>query len=435
MVLYALYCSSHELPQGSQPSHKHDVMAVGKRSSRIAIAVLLIVVIISISRFTLKSPFLPTLVEDESQDSSNSKIKKKIPLLPANYDPSLKATLFPPCQMLIFNRPDWHYEILESVAIRYPIPWERFECSTAEPVLVDYMVSGTDHKLGWAEGNDNVEHSGFIRYFNQYLNHTVRPRADGLSVQFRSIQSGSSDSSKYHVIIDASNCGGLLEDDRRFCVGHIQCNMTKDCMENPVIRKKRCGLNPMHKEDCFFLARDLPQFPKQDDDNNNNNTIIIGCTSGPQKDFERLGQAINALDQKPTDLEIRYFNRFFEVPGSSVRFNRIFERHGIQDMMKLVAELDFIKFQKLFSQCDFFMPLLTPRMAAGYFPGRGSKMSGGISQTIAYQIPTLLHQELYDVYAPHLAKPSMGYNGTEQFTKVLSRMLTYLRNNKRRGDD
>lgn len=395
------------------------------RNGRATIILLLIVIIIG---NTVRTPTLfPNL---HAIDSSVALSDVALAVTRASdmrhYNASYKAHL-PRCQMLIYNEPDWHYEILESIAVRYPIPWERFECSTAEPVLVEYWVSGTKHKLGWEKGNDQVEHAGFIKYYEQYLLNTTRSRADGLSVQFGKISSlaGMYYDAKYHVVVRASRCIAM-EEERVFCVSHFHCDEgDMDCKDHPEWRSRMCWLNPMHE--CYFLARDLPRFPEKDKSNDK----IIGCMSGAAKDIERLATALHAL-RKPEDLEIRHFNRYFEIKVDSRKAARLYRNHGIDDMIKLVAELDFIKFQKLYSECDFIMTLLNPDLTSyEYFPGHGSKLSGSISQAIAYQAPVLLHQDLYDVYAQHLVTSSIGYRNTKQFTRALRDMLQYIREQKK----
>lgn len=385
--------------------------------SRAAVVILLFVVFIRNDLFSLNPSFYLSL--DTLSNNQKS-------ALPVAYDPSVKAHL-PRCRMLIYNKPDWHYEILESIAIRYPIPWEWVKCSTSEPLLVDYQVSRATHKPGWLEGNDVVESSGFTRYYKGYLQGTVRSRADGLSIQFGSIGPVSSNNSHYHVVIDASMCNNL-KDERFYCVGHVQCDFMKQCKESPESRRKTCWLNPMH--DCFFLARDLPQFPAKKVEPGDK---IIGCTSGGLKDLARLGKGLQALN-KPEDLEIRYFSRYFEIPENVVKAVRALRREGVEDMVKLIAELDFVLYQRKISECDFYMTLLNPSTpAAGYYPGNGSKLSGGISQAIAYQFPMVIHQELHDIYGPHLSATSMGYRDTEQFKKALANMMKYLRKERNKA--
>lgn len=363
---------------------------------------------------------------DENKPSPNTPLSVTI----GNYtvpDHLKINTHLPPCSLLIFNRPDWHYEVMESAAIRFPIPWHKYNCSTARPIHTDFWVSDTVHKMGFDKGNDKVEHDDYVRYFNQSLAGTLRRRADGLIIKFGvavPISNSLKKDTDYTVKVQVSTCR-YMERENHFCIGHVACENLPVCKDHPEWRHRICWLNSMNPS-CNFVPRDLPQFPpmqlKASDP-------LVGCIGGTWKDIDSLGIALQKL--KPTDVEIRHLNRFFEMPSTVVKTNKQYDPYNISHMVKFIAELDFVKFQKLFSECDFLLPLLSPTgNAEGYFPHSSRKQSGSISQAIAYQMPTILHTDLYHVFSSDLHPASTHYTNTTEFTYALQSVLEYLRNKR-----
>jgi len=155
----------------------------------------------------------------------------------------------PQCTVVLENKQDYHYEIFESVMLRYPIPWEKLEpCDTSKPVLFD--VAHADS--GWFSG----EVAGWREYFHKYLQNTTRPRADGTTVQFRHAMywSNYTQARMQHTAKIGGSCGTyhphnwLKGGKNRMCVQHKicvgdQCGKTPE--ENKETIARSCWLNNM----------------------------------------------------------------------------------------------------------------------------------------------------------------------------------------------
>jgi hypothetical protein len=77
----------------------------------------------------------------------------------------------PPCTVLVENKPDYHYEVIESVILRYPLPWNELNCSASLPVEFSIAVTEEGHMFNGVEG--------WLSYYESYLRGSVRDRSDG----------------------------------------------------------------------------------------------------------------------------------------------------------------------------------------------------------------------------------------------------------------
>ena len=66
---------------------------------------------------------------------------------------------------------DYHYEVIESTILRFPLPWKKLGCNPhIQPIQFDVALAET-HKFGAVSEKD-----GFIEYWEHYLQNTTRPR-------------------------------------------------------------------------------------------------------------------------------------------------------------------------------------------------------------------------------------------------------------------
>jgi hypothetical protein len=75
------------------------------------------------------------------------------------------------CRVLVRNFPDYHYEVLESVMLKYPLPWDELDCDFSKSNIVIF-------DLGLGINNSNrvgkLEH--YNHYWRTYVQGTVRQR-------------------------------------------------------------------------------------------------------------------------------------------------------------------------------------------------------------------------------------------------------------------
>ena len=63
----------------------------------------------------------------------------------------------PPCRVALENKMDYHYEVIESTILRFPLPWKKLGCNpNIQPIQFDVALA-ENHKFG-----DVSEKDGFI---------------------------------------------------------------------------------------------------------------------------------------------------------------------------------------------------------------------------------------------------------------------------------
>ena len=330
----------------------------------------------------------------------------------------------PPCTVAIENKADYHYEVIESTILRYPLPWSDLNCSTEQPIVFDVALAET-HTFAH-------EKAGWIDYFEKNLKGTLRNRTDGTIIKFGSIVSYMDYPHSYSALIGVS-CDSynfrkwLRMSPWAFCVLHGTC---LNCNES--MMKQSCWINPMHKR-CYYMTVDLPQFPasvfsKNGTDNaleTRETKSIRICVSGANRRHETLAEVLSKLSLTE-DVKVAVMNRSPDIP-------RPYLQRNVSGMVQMVRETAFLDFQRAISRCDLLLPLIDPEHNPGYFPSGLKKLSGSLPQAIAYRLPTVMHSELHAVYRDELTAMSLTYNDTETFTNALAEMLERIRTNTAGG--
>jgi hypothetical protein len=323
----------------------------------------------------------------------------------------------PQCHIAIENRVDYHYEILLSIAIRYPLNWTKLGCNPNKPILVDIAPVQPSPIIRNNIKPGAILRNSWIRYFERDLQGTVRRRIDGHSVQFASLVSYYNYTIDYHAIIDAS-CGFDVivpwqeRSNRTYCVWHTAQLDLPDHL-----RERSCWLNPMYKPDCFFLPVDLPPFPARA----LTDPAQI-CVSGKRRDHDLLAVALSKLE--PTDAVINLFVTNNRMPHE-------YTNRNVTQYIKLVNKPEFLDFQEAVSKCDLILPLLRPVRNSEYFTAnkRSSRqmLTGSIIQSIAYRIPTIMHKGLADIYIDYMSAPVFIHISPDVFSL---RLRSFLRSHK-----
>ena len=360
--------------------------------------------------------------------------------------------------MLIKNKKDYHYEVLESIVIKYPLPWERLLPSHCVPsynhtntiTINTRMVLQVDFALTTHPNNVDSALDGFKEYFIQYLQNKTFQRDDGIWIQYRDLVTNKQDyNSTYSVEISASPGSNarfvqwLKQSPSHFCVLHRDLGPVQKAPHNmETVMNQSCWVNPMFP-DCFFIPTVLPKFVDDDDDfqtNNNNdrmNDTIIICTSGSNRDHSILAEALG---------EILHGNKNNHDVGS-IRVHVLgrttldYEEEYIRNNISLPLSIkhpSYIEYHKDVIQCDILLPLITPETHPQYFdvPTKkkgtpNKKLSGVISQIIGYEKPSVVHTKLFQVYGDHM-KPDhrkfvLPYTTRAEFTSGLKRLILSLR--------
>jgi len=103
-----------------------------------------------------------------------------------------------PCYITVENKADYHYEIIESAIMQFPLPWDTFNCSK-EDTIADVALTKHHH---FAKNELEL----WQKYFETHLAGTTQPRTngDGAVIHFGSIQNYMNYSHSYDAYIGAS---------------------------------------------------------------------------------------------------------------------------------------------------------------------------------------------------------------------------------------
>lgn len=342
------------------------------------------------------------------------------------------------CRILVMQQMlDVHLEVLESVALRYPLPWEDLGCSKAgidekDPILVDFLLP-----FQWypPAKHSKLESWGWREYFEERLRGVTKRRvkAEGRFVQFGNVVNGTDSiiDASYAAQIDATcdiqpkrSWAWMRQDERRnYCILHGKSNPTM--IVPPDLANRICYLNPMHSPNCWFLPTDFPEYPPPlPPSSTNNMTVCI-----PRKNATFVARALNQLHT--TKVVVMMMGRTVKS-----RDMDLFKAHNVSGYVKVRKGM-YLVFQQRISQCHVIIPLLDPVSTPKYFLGDDAsvnvgRLSGYVAQSIAYRMPTILHKDVVDIYRDVLSAPYFSYETTTQddgssFVAAFQEMLEYFK--------
>ena len=210
---------------------------------------------------------------DQSTRLQNKIVRCAIPLL---YDHPAEENS-KACTVRIENKADWHHEVLESIALRFELP-RQFNCDIRKPVIFDFAlfpnafynnvsglhIHGGKKKLKFL---NETEYWSWKSYFEKNLQFKLFDRLDGTKTKayFNNLVLYFKEEEPYDAKIDATcdtrnYAPSLKKSDNLFCLLHN--NDLKHTGPKPFILGRSCFLTPISwpKDQCIFLAVDLPKF-------------------------------------------------------------------------------------------------------------------------------------------------------------------------------
>ncbi|KAL7425743.1 hypothetical protein ACHAXM_000150, partial [Skeletonema potamos] len=310
-----------------------------------------------------------------------------------------------PCYITVENKADYHYEIIESAIMQFPLPWDTFNCSK-EDTIADVALT-KHHRFA------KNELEPWQKYFETHLAGTTQPRTngDGAVIHFGSIQNYMNYSHSYDAYIGAS-CdsfdwlGQLSRGPNQFCILHGTVDQ-----KNMRGRRKRlweqhkgrvCWVSPMHP--CYFIPSDLPQF-KPENFRKGDKLRLCLKASASTTSLQYVDEGVKRLRQVgEPNIEIIIMGRSMPIMSSQAF-------PSISHLVKQGNEPDYYKFEEMMSKCHVLLPLIHPwDDGKKYFPWSGAgKLSGYMSQAIGLKLPLLVHEEIKELYKEHLDAPVWSY--------------------------
>lgn len=357
------------------------------------------------------------------------------------------------CHVIISNAPDFHHEVLESTALRYPLPFSKFKnCTTSKPIIFDFVLyNNWFGKVDLVAGRskprylNESEFWSWNAYFEAYLQNRTLDRIDGTTQAFFNRVLKFSDlSEKDGEVVDAhinASCDvnqmfirRMIKDDQYYCVLHGACSRCRD-----IHYQRSCFLTPMWpKEQCTFMTLDLPKFQQvelldeesqmQGDGHvvtdegksiGNHHRPMRICMFGSNRNHTMLARLFS---------EVPYakYNAVFYIGSRSInRLSKIYRKNGL-DMSRvhMLSEIRYREYYQNVARCHIYLPATDPSEKPSHFPGGLKKLSGSIPQVIAYKLPSVMHQELERLYHEYFTAPVEVYDDTFQSkVQALTRMM------------
>ena len=92
------------------------------------------------------------------------------------------------CRVVISSKVDFHHEVIESVVLRFQLPWHKFNCTISKPIVYDFALYQNRFHLGQQPAVSGNPHARFLnetefwswkKYFEEDLQYKTFDRLDG----------------------------------------------------------------------------------------------------------------------------------------------------------------------------------------------------------------------------------------------------------------
>ena len=340
------------------------------------------------------------------------------------------------CRVVIENKVDYHHELIESAVLRFPLPWDEFNCSRTKPIVYDFSLFQNrwpDKIHEWITGIPKPNHLNetefwtWKTYFEEQLQGKSFQRTDGRLAYYNSLVSYDEyGKSPIDAMIGLTCREGdfhrhIGRDNGTFCILHSYQNSTRQ-QQNPKVPpalKKSCFLVPSMwpENQCTFLPTDLPKINL--DQTSKDPSEMKICLFGAGRNDEEFASLFSKVPFNEYNAKFYIGSRYPTNTnhGSILRSTFDFQT-SIANRTVIVYEKDFLEFAKFQASCDILLPKTTPSTRPEFFPSSvtGSealrKMTGNIPVIVAYKIPSVMHVELERIYHSQFTAPVTVYNDT-----------------------
>jgi hypothetical protein len=353
-----------------------------------------------------------------------------------NKNSIVTTTALRPCRVAVTNSLPFHYETLESIASLFPLDALNFKMTQnvcdEHSILFDYhvIVPSNLHEVKKSRIKKKVWKSkratAWIDYFKTTLTEThmtvssssgaddkVSRRTFGKVIKI--IPTGKSRRetplpiiyfpNTYDAVIEAScYCSSIQldwmkSDSSRSCIFHETC---EPMVEDP----RAVWLSPHHKK--YFIPHVLPGSREQEPPEASavNQMDIVPhkiCVIGSQT--RRNWGLLRGYLESPSGMAAIAASRFtIQILGQG---DLPVELESYRNVTTKPRVDDDSEFTHAVRQCNGLILLVSKTIQRDYFPTSAvfdskEKLTGSIPIVIGYQIPVVIHEELYGLYQDHL---------------------------------
>jgi hypothetical protein len=317
-----------------------------------------------------------------------------------------------PCRVAVTNsRVAFHYETLESIASLFPLDAINFSLSQLHEQQCDPKNIQFDYYVFRARGSPRAKEWGesyrkrlMGRRVSMPQKDNVTRRFGELHMQTHSINELSRSKYLFDATIEAtcyctkSQLKWLMAETRS-CVFHARCDAE---VANP----RAVWLSPHHEK--YYIPTALPgalqsqqqqkKRPLQKAKRNTPHKLcVIGSTD--RRDWGSLAGYLESTLGAKAAASSRFI---IQIAGKG-DFPQELKGHRHMTIREKLPNDS--KFYQVVRRCEAVLLLINKTKQLSYFDTADSplKLSGAIPIVIAYQLPVLIHEELYDLYQDHLS--------------------------------
>ncbi len=347
------------------------------------------------------------------------------------------------CRVIIEDKVDFHFEVIESVIKKYPLPLHKlqFDSCDHKNQPIHFQFSLFQNRVDKDKLNRTMYWSWY-QYYSKYLRGKIVHRFDGSTAYIgEMINYEQYNDSKIDAIIGVT-CDwkrgwyNFIELERNYCVLHGMIDKPNYIYKHHDGREERlCWLNPMFEGKCYFLPIDLPLRNVLDQDEMVNKIVpslergeIRLCVIG-SKDFVALAEVLLLIGPE----YLREHQVKVHVHTRRENSRRLYSKRTkgmLDDIVSFILDEPFLPFQRRISQCSMMLPMVDPETQPRYFPGDLQKLTGSISQLVAYKIPSVMRDELYEIYKEYMVgiPVTLHQKGTHSFASAIKAMIVEIKN-------
>jgi len=324
--------------------------------------------------------------------------------------------LFPACRVILLNQKhNYHYEVLESIVAQYPFYEASSACDHSAFHFTVAIASGEEKEfyleksLSWYEyATTNMSQTEYVssddetsrRLDGVIRNSSTSMNVTGFDYQIRASCYCESD----------DDIEWLYESDTHFCVFHEDCGKAKNVT-------RALWLNP--KIQPSFFPDFLPAFEHERSFNSSfHNLCIVG--EGKRREYDLLAYYLRWKEPEISKLHFHHFG-IGNVQKPMKPFQKLITLHPYPNFLEYQLEL--------YEKCDAILSLVTRFQHPEYFKG-SMKLSGSLVQASAYRKPILLHQDLADTYKEHLVETVTHEDDADSFVEAFEKLIRLLSDTK-----
>jgi hypothetical protein len=172
--------------------------------------------------------------------------------------------------------------------------------------------------------------------------------------------------------------------------------------------------SPLHEQ--YYIPTVLPRQPAQKPSSAPHQLCIVGSTN--RRSWGLLRSFLDGSVTRAWRFQLQILG-FGEYPEALEDY---------RDLIRMSSPVDYREFHRLAAQCDGILMLVTKSSHVNYFatPESLLKLSGTLPIVLAYQIPVILHEELYQLYKDHLPSNVTIATHTDDVDSFVAAMKDFL---------